>query len=97
MKEEPVTYDASSGLYYVDIPLDRPDSVADAVVFSVAEILDQDPLSLPPLGQVVDTDSLANIFRSTGSSQSDASISFAYSGFVVTVQSSGRISFEESI
>lgn len=95
MNEDSVTYDASSEMYYVDISLDEPDSVADAVVYSVADILDQDPISLPPLGQVVDTDSLTNIFNSAGDSDSDVSVSFEYSGFVVTVQSSGRITFEE--
>lgn len=95
MNEDSVTYDASSEMYYVDISFDGPDSVADAVVYSVADILDQDPISLPPLGQAVETDSLTKIFHAADDSGSDVSVSFEYSNFVVTVQSSGRITFEE--
>ena len=95
MTTESLTYDSDAGLYYVDVSMDQPDSVPDAVVYSAAEILDRDPVSLPPLGDVVDADSLGQIFQTAGESESDVSVSFEYSGLVVAVDSSGRIEFEE--
>lgn len=95
MTEDSVTYDPSSELYYLDASLDRPDSVADAVVFGAAEILDEDPISLPPLGNVIDTDSLTRIFHSSSDSDDGVSVSFEFSGLAVTVHGNGRITFEE--
>lgn len=93
MNEDAITYDSSTGRYHADFAVGEPDSVADAVVHGVAEILDRDPVTLPPLGSVVDTDSLNAVFRSAD--DSSVSVSFEYSGVVVIVHGHGRISFEE--
>lgn len=95
MHEDPPTYDSSVGRYSLDCQFDRPDSVADSIVYGVAEILDEDPVTLPPLGSVVDTDSLNRMFYSMENSESNISASFEYSGFVVTVHDHGRITFEQ--
>lgn len=95
MTEDSITYDPSSDLYYLEFSLDGPDSVADAVVFGAAEILDEEAVSLPPLGDVVDTDSLTRIFHSAGDPDPGVSVSFEYDTLVVTVQGHGRITFEE--
>jgi len=97
MNEIVVHYDAGTDRHYVDVPLDGSYDVGKAVVVGIAEILDQDPVSLPPLGKVVDTDSLTAIFGSTIQADGDASISFDYNGFAVTVYSCGRITFEERL
>ncbi|MCU4801685.1 hypothetical protein OB920_15000 [Halobacteria archaeon HArc-gm2] len=92
----PIEYDASADQYYVDMPLDGSSDVGRAVVVGIGEILDQDPVSLPPLGKVIDTESLTAVFEGrTAESESDASVSFDYSGFAVTVHNSGRIIFDE--
>lgn len=96
MTSDSLTYDSSSGQYYVDVSLEEPDSVADAVIYGVAEIRDRDPIELPPLGNVVDTDSLTTIFHSAGDSDATVAVTFEYSGFVVTVHDNGQIRFEES-
>lgn len=96
MQEDAPTYDPSSGRYSLDCTFDRPDSVADSIVYGVAEILDEDPITLPPLGSAVDTDSLNRMFHSIDDPESGISASFEYSGFVVTVHSHGRVTFEKS-
>ncbi|SFS10557.1 hypothetical protein SAMN05216559_3757 [Halomicrobium zhouii] len=89
-------YDARVDQYYVDMPLDGSSDVGRAVVVAIGEILDQDPVSLPPLGEVIDTESLTAVFDGrSAESESDASVSFDYSGFAVTVHCSGRITFDE--
>lgn len=95
MNEDAVTYDSSRDRYHADFSVGKPDSVADAVVQSVAEIVERDPVTLPPLGDVVDTDSLCGVFRSACDADSTVSVSFEYSGVVVIVHGHGRISFEE--
>lgn len=96
MDKTPVQYDASADRYFVDMSRDESSDVGKAVVVGIGEILDQDPVSLPPLGEVIDTESLTAVFEGrTTESKSDASVSFDYSGFAVTVHSSGRITFEE--
>lgn len=89
-----VTYDEHQDQYYVDVSLDRPDSVADAVVYSVGDILDEDPISLPPLGETVDTDALTKIFDSVGDNTSEVTVSFEYCGFDIEATQRGRITFE---
>lgn len=95
MEEIAVAYDVTADRYHVDIPLDGSHDVGKAIVFGIGEILDQDPVTLPPLGQAVDTDSLSAILESTAGADSDVAVSFDYSGFVVTVDDGGRITFEE--
>lgn len=96
LNEIAVEYDASADRHFVDVPLDGSSDVGRAVVVGVAEILDQDPVSLPPLGKTVDTESLTALIDSTAESDCDASVSFDYAGFTVTVHSSGRLTFEET-
>lgn len=96
MHEDAPTYDPSADRYSLDCAFDRPDSVADSIVCGVAEILDEDPVNLPPLGSVVNTDSLNRMFHSIDDPENSISVSFEYSGFVVTVHSHGRVAFERS-
>lgn len=95
MNEDSITYDASTDRYYVDISIQGPDTVADTIVFAIATITETDPITLPPLGDVVDTDALGSIFRTPGGDDPDVTVSFEYSGFLVTVHGRDRISFEE--
>lgn len=93
MFDDPVTHDEHRNRYSVDISLDNPDSVTDAIIHSVANILDEPLIALPPLQQTVDTDALNRVFHSPNDSTSDISVSFEYCDFVVVAQS-GRITFE---
>lgn len=95
MTEDSVTYDSETGRYYVEFDLDNPDAVPDAIVFALAEIRDEDPIELMPLGDVVDPDALGTIFQPAVESDTRVSITFEYSGYVVTVHETGRITFEE--
>jgi len=91
---ETVTYDDQRERYYVDVTLDEPDSVANGVVYALADILDEDPLTLPPLGETVDTDALTKIFDTVGGATSNVMVSFEYCGFDVEATQGGRVTFE---
>lgn len=60
------------------------------ILESVAEREDVDPLDLPPLGDVVDTDALNALLRG----RTMVSASFEYCGYEVHVDSEGGVSIE---
>ena len=99
MNEDSITYDASSGRYYVDLPAQGPDigqdTVPDTVVFGIATITETDPITLPPLGEAVDTDALGNIFQTPSDDDPDVNVTFEYCDFIVSVHGRCRISFKE--
>ena len=95
MTDDRVTYDASSDRYYVDVDLEGTASVTDAVIYGIADIREMDPIELPPLGNIVDTDALGNIFRPDTDTPSDLTVTFEYSGFIVSINGHGRVYLDE--
>lgn len=89
-----VTYDPSSDTYHAEFSAEEPDDAADTVVAGVAAIEDEDPIELEPLGSVVDTDALGDIFHPASGSGTDVSVSFEYSGYRITVWPDESITFE---
>lgn len=93
--EDAISYDASTDRHYVEFTPDQTESVTETIVFSIAEIIDHDPIELPPIGNVVNTDSLDWLFSTRDGVDPQVSVSFEYTGHVVVVSGHGRISFTE--
>lgn len=68
-----------------EIGVDEP--VTSAVVRAVSAVVGQNPRSLQPLGRVLDTDALDDLFghRSNGDTRTGGRLSFVYAGCNVTV------------
>ncbi|ELY36495.1 HalOD1 output domain-containing protein [Natronorubrum tibetense] len=67
---------------------DRPasPSVTETIVDAVSEAEDCDPLTLPPLWNVIDPEALDALFEPTRGGQPRAGrVSFAYVGYEITV------------
>ena len=75
------------------------DSIALAVVESVAEREGVDPVALePPLHSVVDPEALEALFRSTNTTERMAgTIQFDYCGYTVHVDASGTVHLTEAV
>ena len=61
------------------------------VVYTVADVSDTDPVDLPPLYDVIDTDALNDLVAGSYDSAL-RTISFQYCGYTVTVTGDGDIS-----
>ena len=61
-------------------------SVTDAIVAAVSDAADCDPLALPPLWNVIDSDALDGLFAPTRGGRPRAGrVTFAYAGYDVSV------------
>lgn len=68
-----------------------------AVIETVAQATDEDPIDLDRLSSAVDPDALDKLVTLTGpSAQGDVQTTFTYEGHVVTVRSSGLIAVAPS-
>lgn len=94
MPDDSVTYDDDADRHYAEFSPTNPDAIPEVVVLALAEIRDDDPVELPPLETVVDTDALASIFHPADDPDACASIRFEYAGYLVTVHDTGAISFD---
>lgn len=94
MNDASVTYDPDTGRYRAEYAPDDPESVPNAVVFALAAIRDADPVDLPPLGDVVDTDALGAVFRPSAGSDRTVTVTFEYADHLVTVHNTGTITLE---
>lgn len=72
----------------------RDDSVATAVVSSVATVAGVEPTALPPLQRSLDVDALEAVLGSAR--EGTATATFTYAGYRVTADSSGSIRVEET-
>jgi hypothetical protein len=92
-----VEYHEASGTYTTEFDSHaRPPSVA--VVDAVAAAVGRDPLELPPLYSVLDTDALDALFASPANGQfrGPGSVAFEYADHDVTVRSHGTIRVEQA-
>lgn len=89
-----VEYDPDSDAYYATFdPTDR--SVNEAVVESVAAVLNREPLEIDPLYEYVDPDALEAMIDAAGQKRSPyCSMSFRFEETDVTVGADGRIRIE---
>lgn len=72
------------------------ETVSDTVFHGVADAEGVSPLDLQPLGEVIDTDALNRVIASTGDSTGASRVlSFAYSGYEVTVCGDESVSLSE--
>ncbi|WP_435365837.1 HalOD1 output domain-containing protein [Haloarchaeobius sp. DYHT-AS-18] len=70
---------------------DSSDRFVD-IVLAVAEFRDVDPLELPPIGEVIDTDALEKVLDTEPDDTAfDVSVAFGYADCFVTVYSDGTI------
>jgi hypothetical protein len=65
--------------------------VSERVIRTISTAADSDPTELPPLYDAIDPDALDALVER----MSDGSVSFAYAGYDVTVESDGTVEFEE--
>ena len=68
-------------------PRDEP--ITDAIVTAVADAEGVDPLELPPLWDVIDTEALEALFAPTrdgGRSRRSGRVEFSYYGYEITVE-----------
>lgn len=84
------------------MPLSRSYAWADvtpatAVVETVADATDIDPIDLDPLHEAVDTDALNRVVQPDQSdTPDDLRVSFSYHGFSVVVRQAGRVTLHDS-
>lgn len=74
-----------------------PCSIAEGVVYAVAEIYEIDPVNLPPLGKYIDRDALNKMFCTTDTIRKrTGQITFLYGELLITVcvQAEGSLSIE---
>lgn len=64
----------------------RPDSLLLSIVTAVAAVTGRDPISLPPLGESIDTDALETLFGADATTDDAAQLEFVYSGCRVSVR-----------
>lgn len=78
-----------------NISVHSDESICFAIVDTVSNLTNTDPLELDPLGTVVDTDALNALFSPSDSSRRhDAYLTFRYEGCNVAVDSDGTISVD---
>lgn len=65
-------------------PIPEDEEPSRAAYLAVAEARDTDPLDLPPLAKVIDTDALDAIAGSSSATE-DASTTFEYAECMVTI------------
>lgn len=80
----------------MEYEIESDEAVSEAVVLAVSAILGRDPVSLPPLGEVVDPDSLNKIFDSQfdGMPRTGGRVTFTYADCHVTVDNGEFLSIE---
>ncbi|WP_440772141.1 HalOD1 output domain-containing protein [Natronorubrum sp. DTA28] len=75
-----------------------PPSVTETIVDAVSEAEDCDPLTLPPLWNVIDPEALDALFEPTrGGRPRTGRVSFVYAGYEITVDSTGEAAVAVSV
>jgi hypothetical protein len=85
-------YDANTGTYRASFDSDR-ETICEALLLVVAAVSGTDPLELPSLPPVLDTDAVERLIDPsvTGSSSGDLRVSFTFADCDVTIHSYGII------
>ena len=75
------------------MPIECNEGVVHAIVSTVAEARDLDPVELPPLSQAIDPDSLVALLTPSGSRDGSSfqRVRFDYAGYDVTVFGDGTV------
>jgi hypothetical protein len=92
-----IEYDDEFDRHVVEFDVDGERSTSEVVVYTVAEVSDEEPTSLRPLGEIIDPDALDTIFeRPPAKEPGGTHISFEYEGYEVTVFGHGRLTLSSS-
>lgn len=70
-------------------------SPVEAVLHAVAARESADPIDLPPLNDAIDADALNALLVSQERARTEVRVTFRYSGYEVSVQSSGEVSVND--
>lgn len=70
-----------------------------AVIETIAEAADCDPIKLEPLFETIDPDALDRVMRGNGTDphERNLTVSFLYNGYEVTVQSKGVVELIQKV
>lgn len=87
-----VTFDEETGTYWTELD-GHALQPTEAVVYAVAEASHTDPLELPPLYSVFDTDALNALVETSTNSrfQTEITVSFEYADHYVVLKEHGKI------
>lgn len=95
---EPLTHDEAAGEYVARYDWESPVELSTVLVELVADVGDDDPEHLDPLGRVVDPESLDTVFASTdaypGDHDAASRLAFVYEGRHVQIEADGAIRIE---
>lgn len=80
----------------MEYDIDADETVSMAVIRAVSAVEGREPLSLPPLSNVIDTDSLDALFapRGDGTPRAGGRISFIYSNCGLTIDNGEYLTLE---
>lgn len=87
-----VEYHESTGTYRTEFDY-RTRQATEAVILGVADVTDRDPLSLPPIYEAIDPDSLNHLFCKPDRDPTPAglSVTFQYADQTVTAHDHGTV------
>ena len=91
--ETAVTFNPETNIYRLHHDWRSDESVTTTVIRGVAAVTNTPPTELDPLFEILDSDALGQIFRSTdsGCSRDDGWVSFQFNGCAVIVNATGEI------
>ena len=88
---EAVEYSQESKTVHTQFDQEKT-SASMAVIATLADVLDTDPVELDPLYSAVDPDELDGLVRVHDLTEGDSHVSFTHEGYAITVHSYGVIS-----
>lgn len=80
----------------MEYEIDSNEVVSEAVVLAASAVQGRDPVSLPPLGEVLDPDSLDRIFESRfdGMPRKGGRVAFTYADCLVKIDNGEHLAIE---
>lgn len=85
------SYDPETETYRAKYHPDEPGSLVGAVIYLVSVATGDEPETMAPLYDVVDSDALENLFRSRNGGKETAHVEFQYCECSVTAVSDGEV------
>jgi len=83
------SYDPETDTHYAKYQPDEPELLAEAVIYLVSVATGNEPKTMDPLYEAIDTDALESLFR--GREGQTGHIEFQYCECVVTAMSDGEV------
>lgn len=97
-QNDSVQYNSETDSYRVSFDNEPDESISQAVISTVAVVSETNPVELPPLYSVIDSENLKKVITPTtpGPPQTDIHVSFPYYGHKITVHRYGIITVQPS-